>query len=139
MLMVFAQGHTVGNGQARVESSSVSSKPMILKFPLLQKIYTFRLVCMGEKKQHSYRSVRCDTLLGIMLLVLILSYLTLSQNQYIFFKRVSCIKDLSIRNVKDWKTVSFQKLHFFLQRRKNSKYKSICMFASKTLILLRNE
>ena len=54
MLMVFAQGHTVGNGQARVESSSVSSKPMILKFPLLQKIYTFRLVCMGEKKTTTF-------------------------------------------------------------------------------------
>lgn len=52
MLVVFAQGHTVGNGQARMESSSVSSKPKILKFPLLQKIYTFRLVCMGEKNNN---------------------------------------------------------------------------------------
>ena len=60
--------------------------------------------------------------------------------QYTFFKRVSCIKDLTIRNVKDGKTESFQKIHFFLQRRKNSKYKAIRMFASKTLkILLRNE
>ena len=126
MLTIFAQGHTVGNGQARMGSSGLSPKPMLVNYSHCYRKY----INSGQSVQGTKTIL---TVVSDMILVSDINVIssnsfilkTLSPNQYTIFFRHGLfflnewvmLRIYQQRIVKDWKTVSFQKLHSFLQRK----------------------